>query len=103
MTALVTKSSSLTLFGIEVPVTSDVIKLTWEQMEQVSSALDKARDDFVNSLDFINNESVSINDIGDINRFWFELHELISDIWFDGMSVTDIESRFNKLIENARR
>lgn len=34
MTALVTKtSSSLTLFGIEVPVTSDVIKLTWEQIQ----------------------------------------------------------------------
>ena len=102
MTALTT-SNSLTLFGTEVAVTNGFVKLSWDQMEKIRHNLNEARRNFVDSLDFINNEFVSIDDIGDINRFWFELTGLISDMWFDGMSITDINSRFEQLIKEVRR
>lgn len=102
MTAELITSNSLTILGTEIPVVSGMIHLTWAQRSELSSKLSEARNNFVDSLDFINNESVDIKDIGKINKFWFELNKIISDAWFDGISVADFQSRFSKSVENAR-
>ena len=102
MVAELTTSNSLTLFGTDVEVIDGCIQLTWEQKHELQNKLHEAMVSCIDSLDFINNESISIDNIKNINRFWFEFNKLIADTWYQVTKVSDLQERFNKLVEDAR-
>lgn len=102
MVAELTTSNSLTLFGTDVEIIDGCIQLTWEQKHELQNKLHEAMVSYTDSLDFINNESVSIDDIKNINRFWFELNRIIADAWYRVTKVSDLQERFNKLVEDTR-